>query len=252
MYGGSGLIQGGLSQHRQVLIGNEDKNQIELSLLIDKSRVLIQKAIPSDNPTETQLDYNHIDYNPKYYKYIKEAAFLLVDEKIEAEAAQRTKEFKINLSGSDIDYTLYADKNEYISHINKTINNIDIFYISLNYRVININTITKKIISLTSIKGIANVITELVVDLNDICGIDGSKCPNIKEGLNIFLELKNNILKESVEEIGNITMSNDMMIQKYKKISDVHIPCGSLPITNSSIIKGHGKKKSKKSKKKLN
>ena len=41
-------------------------------------------------------------------------------------------------------------------------------------------------------------------------------------------------------------MSNDMMIQKYKKISDVHIPCASLPNTK----KGNGKKKSKKSKKK--
>lgn len=246
MYGGSAMIQGGLSQHSNVLIGEKDINNIELLVLIEKSKLLINRAIPSVNPTNDELDYNHKDYKPIYSKYIKEAAFILADQKIEADAANRSKQFKINLSGSDIDYTLYTDKNEYISHINKTINNTDIFYISLNYRVININTITKKIIGLTSIKGIANVLTELVVDLHDTCGFDGSNCPNIKEGLDIFLELKNNILKESVEEIGNITMSNDMMIQKYKKISDVHIPCASLPNTK----KGNGKKKSKKSKKK--
>ena len=97
MYGGSAMIQGGLSQHSNVLIGEKDINNIELLVLIEKSKLLINRAIPSVNPTNDELDYNHKDYKPIYSKYIKEAAFILADQKIEADAANRSKQFKINL-----------------------------------------------------------------------------------------------------------------------------------------------------------
>jgi len=97
-----------------------------------------------------------------------------------------------------------------------------IFYISLNYRVNNISTVTKKLSELGNIKGIFNVLAEAIIDSEDKCGIIGNTCASINEGLDVFLYLINTVFSTGgliVEEIGNLTMSNDIMIQKYKLIS---------------------------------
>jgi len=115
------------------------------------------------------------------------------------------------------------------SEINKLCQNLEtlkegtIFYISLNYRVNNISTVTKKISELGDITGIFKVLAEAIIDSEDKCGIIGNTCASINEGLYVFLYLINNVFSSSkcqfkVKEIGNITMSNDMMIQKYKLI----------------------------------
>lgn len=203
--------------------------------------------------------YSHGDINMgEHQKYLLKAGLILAKKKKEQARKANLDKFIITISGSNTTNPI-ADFNflkirEIITHIN-TIATNSIFYISINYRVININTITSKLINLTSIKGISNVISESVVDYEDKCGILGADCPNIKEGLEIFLYLKNKCFVDAVEEIGNITMSNDMMIQKYKK-NEIEIeespPTYTIAVKTLAKGGGYRKKTKKKSKKKLN
>ena len=118
------------------------------------------------------------------------------------------------------------------------------FYISLNYRVNNINTITKKLLDLTTHKGVVDVLTNSIVDYKDKCSVLGHSCASINEGLNVFLYLINNVFSDvaniDVEEVGNIIMSNDIMIQKYKLVKKQKRP---------ELIKQKRKKKTKKKQK---
>ena len=115
------------------------------------------------------------------------------------------------------------------------------FYISLNYRVNNINTITKKVLDLTTHKGALDVLTNSIVDYKDKCGVLGNTCASINEGFNVFLYLINNVFSDAVnidvEEVGNIIMSNDIMIQKYKLVKKQK---------SNELIKQRRKKKTKK------
>jgi len=227
-----------------------------------------KKLMIADGTIDARYSHGPITMD-HHQKYLVKAAIILAKEKKEQARKADLNKFIITISGSNklnpeisnIEDFYIVNIQGIITHIN-SIANDTIFYISINYRVININTITSKLINLTSIKGISNVISESVVDYEDKCGIFGGECPNIKEGLEIFLYLKNKCFVNAVEEIGNITMSNDMMIQKYKKIDDIHDdtppPLYTIAPTNPALKDvskkggGYRKKTKKKSKKKLN
>jgi hypothetical protein len=154
---------------------------------------------------------------------------------------------RINI-GKDRNYKIYnpVDSKQLCKDL-ELVKEGSTFYISLNYRVNNINTITKTVSKLTDIKGILNVLSESIIDYEDKCGVIGNRCSSINEGLDVFLHLINNVFsnsgyKFSIQEIGNITMSNDIMIQKYKLVKHLNS-------SNQKHNGGNRKQISKKTKK---
>jgi len=259
MYGGAASISSGTSNTRSFFI-KHNKTLVDYTTELQEEA---KKLMIADGTIDAR--YSHGDINMgEHQKYLLKAGLILAKEEKEQARQANLNKFIITISGSNTTNPIadfyILDIQKIITHINNISNNT-IFYISINYRVININTITSKLINLTTIKGIANVLSESAVDYEDKCGIFGGKCPNIKEGLEIFLYLKNKCFDKAVEEIGNITMSNDMLIQKYKKneiaIEDsppLYTISSTTPAQEYTPAKrgGYRKKTKKKSKKKLN